>query len=126
MKRFWFGIAVLAVLLGLCLWAAGAMEEIHKPIAEQLSLASEAAMDGDWSRAEVLATQAYTAWKHSWRATASVADHSPMDEVDGLFAQLPIYVREEESTHFAATCAQLSQLVEAMHDAHAFNWWNLL
>lgn len=126
MRRFWIGVAALAVLLFVSLWVTDTMEDIHAPIASALEEAGDAAMDGDWPRAEELATDARSRWFRHWRFTAAVADHAPMDEVDGLFAQLPVFAKEEEAVHFAATCAQLAKLVGAMEEAHGTGWWNLL
>lgn len=126
MKRLWIGAVTLAVLLGACLWTSYAMDAVHGPISDQLDKAADAALAEDWAQATALAAEARAEWDRSWRMTASVADHTPMDEVDGLFAQLPAYARDEEAVHFAATCAQLSRLVAAMGEAHSFNWWNLL
>ena len=126
MKRLWIGIAALVVVLGACLWTTFAMNSIHDPISAKLERASEAALAGDWQAAKALARDAQSRWERSRRVTASAADHTPMDEVDGLFAQLPVYARGEEPVDFAAACAQLSKLVTAVGDAHSFNWWNLL
>jgi hypothetical protein len=43
-----------------------------------------------------------------------------------LFAELEIYLRQQEMLHFAATCRHLAMLTEAMGDNHALNLWNLL
>ena len=126
MGRFWFGLVTLLVLLALGLWVATAMNAVHQPMADLLERAAEAALEEDWATAEGLAMQAKGSWERHWRLTAAVADHSPMDELDGLFAQLPVFIREREVTHFASTCAQLAQLAQAMGDAHSLSWWNLL
>lgn len=126
MKRFWVGIAVLAALLGVSLWAGGQMAQVHSPVSRRLAEAADAALAGDWETAESLATDARTAWERNWHFTAAVADHAPMDEVDGLFAQIGVFAGEREAVHFAATCAQLSRLTTAIEEAHGLNWWNLL
>lgn len=126
MQRLWIGIALLIILLGLGLWTAIAMDKIHQPIAALLNQAAEAALQEDWQDAAALALDAKGEWERHWSAIASVADHTPMDEIDGLFAQLPIFAREEEKSDFAAVCAQLARLTQAMGNAHSLNWWNLL
>lgn len=126
MRRFWIGVILLAVLLAAGLWTSRAMDRIHTPIGTLLDGAAEAAQQEDWSRAELLATQARDAWAQSRHTVAALADHTPMDELDGLFAQLPIFLRQRDTAHFAVTCAELSQLARAMGEAHAPDWWNLL
>lgn len=126
MRRLWLGVALLLLLFGIGLWAAATMDNIHQPIAALLDQAAEAALHEDWETAAALALDARGEWEDHWSMTAAVADHNPMDEIDGLFAQLPVFAREEEKADFAATCAQLSQLTQAMGNAHSLNWWNLL
>ncbi len=126
MRRLWLGLGILAVLLALCIGVTVSMEGIHNPIAEDLLQAAEAAQAGDWNTANALAASARTRWKKYWCFTAAVADHTPMDELDGLFAELEIYGQEQEMPHFAATCAHLHQLSRAMADSHTPSWWNLI
>ena len=55
MKRLWFGVALLVILLLLGIGSTLAMEWIHSPIARQLESASEAALAGHWQEARILA-----------------------------------------------------------------------
>lgn len=126
MKRCVFGLGLLAALLALGLTVTVSMERIHEPISRDLSQASRAAMAGELDRGIALAEQAEAAWEKHRRFTASAADHAPMDEINGLFAQLEIYGRAGEAEDFAACAARLSRLTQAMGSAHSLTWWNLL
>lgn len=126
MRRLWLGVVLLILLLLLGLWVSAATADIHCPLSESLHQASEAALRGDWETAEACAQDASARWGRTWQLTASVADHTPMDEIDSLFAQLPVYARVREAQHFSATCEELSRRVRAMSDAHSLTWWNLL
>ena len=126
MNRFVLGILILAIFLVLGLGVAWGMDEMHLDVADNLSLASRQVISGQWESGVALAKQAKADWKKHWQRTACVADHAPMDEINGLFAQLQAFENPEEAVHYSATCAQLSMLVEAMADAHRFSWWNLL
>lgn len=126
MNRFWLGIGLLVLLLALSLWVTVEMTAIHDPISETLEKASRQTLSGDFFGGIASAQQAQKDWEQHRHATASVADHAPMDEIDGLFAELEIYARTGETQHFAATCAQLSRLIYAMGEAHGLGWWNLL
>lgn len=126
MRRFWIGIILMVLLLCVGLWTAQAMDAVHQPISALLEQAKDAALREDWEQAGALAMSAKAQWENSWRFTAAVADHTPMDDLDSLFAQLPVYLAQRETTHFASTCAELSMLARAMGDAHSLNWWNLL
>lgn len=126
MKRFWLGIAILAVLLGLSFAVQGVMGKIHNPMAEDLERSADCALAGDWEQAARLCHQARDTWKHYHGITASVADHTPMDELDMLFAELSVFCGERETVHFAATCRSAARMAEAMANAHTFTLWNLL
>lgn len=126
MSRFWIGVFLLVVFLGLGLWVAEAMDSIHMPIAQTLEQAAEDALAGDMESGVAQANAAYREWERYWRGTAAVADHAPMDEIDGLFAQVQSYARAGNAADFAAGCGRLSKLVEAIGEAHAPGWWNLL
>lgn len=126
MRRLSIGVALLAALLALGVGIAVGMDGIHARSAAALDAAADAALDGDWQTAQLLSQQAQQMWRQNWQMVACVADHSPMDEIDTLFAQLPAYARGGEGVHFAATCAQLARLLEAMGDAHTPAWWSIL
>lgn len=126
MKRLWIGAVLLLVLLGVGIGTALGMEYIHEPVSRDLEQAAQAAQQGDWQQAELLYRRAKDSWERSWRLTATVADHTPMENIDSLFAELEVYAQEQEDVHFAACCAQLSRQTRAVGEAHSMNWWNLL
>ena len=72
-----------------------------------------------------MAKQAKKEWENNWEKTACVADHGPMDEIDGLFAQMAYYAQTDASL-FGAGCARVRELVSAVSDGHQFTWWNFL
>lgn len=126
MGRFWLGIGLLAAFLALGLWVSTEATDAHTSIAQILEQATEKTLAGDFSAGKALAQKAARQWEKSWHGTASIADHDPMDEIDGLFAQLDIYSKADRPTAFAACCARLAKLVSAVGEAHSLNWWNLL
>ena len=126
MKRIWIGIGLLAALLVAGIWVAESMEDSHLPGAQDLRRASELVLEEDWSKAEALTKRARDKWEKKWRMTASVADHEPMDQIDGMFAELKVYAKVKDEVAYSGTCAHLAELMEALGHAHSFNWWNLL
>ena len=126
MKRSWIGIGLLTVLLVLGIWVAKVMENNHMPGGAQLRQAAELAQAGEWEAAEALTRRARRNWEGTWKLTASVADHQPMDQIDGLFAELRVYAATGDKVAYSGTCAHLAELLEAMGNAHNFTWWNLL
>ena len=126
MKRLWLGISLLALFFVLSLFVGAAMDRNHLEIAEKLHNASELALQENYALAQKQAEGAKAKWEKTWNWTAAVADHAPMDEIDGLFAQLKAFEKPQEGAHYAATCAQLAKLVEAMAEAHRLSLENLL
>ena len=59
------------------------------------------------------------------RDLENAANHTPMEEIDALFAEVEVYAAAREETDFAAGCAALSRKMEAMGQAHGASWWNL-
>jgi len=126
MARGWLGAGILAMFLVLGLVLSGATDRAHLPTGKLLEQAAEKALADDLEGAVILGAEAKSRWKRQWFLTAAIADHSPMDEVDSLFAEMEIYARTGEAPHFAACCKELSQRLEAIADAHRFSWWNIL
>lgn len=126
MAKLWLGVGILLLFLTLGLWTNHAMDDIHMDIANTLDIAAEEALSGNLTAGQEIAAKAKASWDTHWHSSAAVADHAPMDEIDGLLAQLECYGRANQSEDFAACCARLSLLVRAMCEAHALTWWNLL
>lgn len=126
MKRFWLGIGILVILLGLGIWSQIEMDNLQAPCSAALEQAAQEALQDNWPDALILAQQASSHWEHTKKVISSLADHTPMDEVDMLLAELHVYARTRETPHFAACCTQLAAMMQAIGQAHAFNWWNLL
>lgn len=126
MRRPFLGIGILLVLLALGIGIWWGMETIHGDMEELLTQAKTAAEQGDWLTAGEMSRMAYDQWEKHHHFTAAFADHTPMDELDGLFAELMVFLENQESPHFEATCAQLILLTQAMADSHGVPWWNIL
>ena len=126
MTRGWIGAGLLAALLTIGLLVTWFMGRTHSEISEELELAAQFAMAGDWEEAAESAGDAYEDWQDKWHFSAAFADHEPMEEIDALFAQLLPYLQDKDSVSFAAACRELARQVDAIGDAHGLNWWNLL
>lgn len=126
MKRTGIGVGLLIALLLAGIFSARWMERHHMPLAGLLSQAARAAMAEEWEQAHTLTSHAEQAWSGKRRVTAAFADHGPMEEIDGLFAELEVFYLAGEQVHFATTCRDLSRKLEAMGDAHSLRWWNIL
>ncbi len=125
-RRFWFGILLLLILICLGIFALIAVDTICSPLESTLQQAQTLALEGDLERAIPLARQAKSRWESKRNFLAILADHSPMDDMEQLFAELEVYGKFQDETHFAACCGSLAILCRAMVDAHAPAWPNLL
>lgn len=125
MKRLIIGICVLSALLTLGITVSTVFRAAHTPTANLLQEASNAALEGNWDAALEKTHQAYARWEQFHHFTASFSDHSPMDEIDGLFAQLEVYGNKKSREDFPALCARLSQLTQSMAESHSFRWWTV-
>lgn len=126
MKRGWIGLGLLLLLLAGSIAVTCTMDAQHTPMARDLESAADLALAGDWEKAAALAKKTKAEWENRWNLNAAFADHEPMEEIDGLFAQADVYARTREEISFAAVCAELAQRLEAMGDAHGLTWWNLM
>ena len=126
MNRLWLGIVLMATLLAAGIWVGSYMNTTGTAISSTLDSAAAAALSGDWQAASGLAENARNQWDAAWHRIAAMADHAPMEEIDSLFAKLEVYAREKQTVAFAACCARLSSLVQAMGEVHGLQWWNLL
>lgn len=126
MARGWLGVGLLALFLALGIVTMGLMDNAHLPTGDLLEQAAELALRGDMEQGVALGQEAKNRWERQWQATAVVADHSPMDDVDALFAEMEIYAKAGEAPHFAACCKELVKRVQAVAEAHRFSWWNIL
>ena len=126
MKRLWLGVAILLVLLGTGIGTTCFALHTQNGISQTLEHASEAALRGKWQEASNYSLKAKADWESCRRITASISDHEPMEEIDDLFAQMEIYLLTRQQIPFAACCASLAVLTDAIGEAHAVNWWSLL
>ena len=126
MKRSWIGLFLLLALLAGGIAVTWGMDRCHAPIARDLSSAAETAIHGNWEESQERMLRAREDWGRCRRFAACFADHTPMEEIDALFAQVEVYAAAREEGEFAAGCAALSKKVEAMASAHGAAWWNIL
>ena len=124
--RMWLGITLILLFFLLGMYTSVATEQICTPIIDVLQQAGDYAAVGQLDTASTLTVQANKQWKTNRNKLALIADHTPMDEIDGLFEKAKMYAKTGAMQDFSATCAQLTQLVDAICEAHKLTWWNLI
>ena len=126
MKRMWIGAGLLLVLLALGIGLCWGFDALHRPLAAQMEAAGTAALAGNWTEAVETVEEAREKWERFRHFTAAVADHQPLEEIDGLFARLQVLAGGRVVTEFAAECRHLAILAEAIADSQGLSWWSLL
>lgn len=124
MKRIWFGAALLAALLILGIFSAAFMEDTHLTQAAQLQRAADLAMSGSWEGAETAFSKAKANWEQRSSIIAGFSDHGPMDQIEGIFAQLEVFLQMQDAASFCSSCRYLSKQLEALGKSHSFNLQN--
>lgn len=123
MKRIWIGVGVLLILLVVGILVMQITNRQLGKLSENLLLASETLR---WEEAISLAKDAKQDWEKKWSLLAALADHTDIDTVDQIFAQLEVYQHRKEETAHAAACAQLAEALDDLKENHRLAWWNLL
>lgn len=126
MKRCWFGVSLLVILLAGSLAVTWGMDAVHRPISEELDRAAASAQGGYPEQAEAEFGKARADWEQWAHFRACFADHTPMEAVDEELAAARSAAALEEWPDFAASCARAAKMVAAVGNAHGFTWWNLL
>ena len=124
MKRIWFGAALLAVLLILGIGSAALMEDTHLTQAAELNRAADLAMSGSWERAGAALSAAKSSWDKRSPIIAGLSDHEPMDQINGIFAQLEVFLTMRDAASFSSSCLYLAKQLEALGRSHSFNLQN--
>ena len=119
------GLGLLVVLLFLGLYTSWDMGRTHDAISRQLEDAAWFALSEDWEKARTAAAAAESSWQAHRDLSLLLADHTPMEEIDSLFARIGICSAARDSKEFSIHCAEASRKVQAMGDAHHLSWQNL-
>ena len=126
MKRIWFGVGLLILLMILSILVSNLMRNIWQRQAENLNFAAESASDGDWAAADLLLEEATREWKRRQLLIAVLSRHEEIDEIDGLFAQLKVFSNARRTVSFSSTCAALSRLLDSLWQSHHLGLKSLL
>ena len=125
-RHLWIGVGLLLVLLIAGLLLTTFVDHTCIPISQLLEQAGNVSEQGDWETASMLVHSAQIQWEENWNRIATLADHSPMDEIDGLFAQTMAYAKGVSAVDLTAYCRRLASLIRAVSEAHSLTWWNLI
>lgn len=126
MKRSWIGFGLLMILLVLSLLSTAFLTRVHHQTVLELEQSQQCALLGDWDNTHLFLRRAQNRWDKWEHLLASLTDHEPAEKIGASFAVLDIYRQSKDATSYRAVCADLVCQVEALGNAHAPVWWNLL
>lgn len=120
------GMGLLALLLMSGLLSAWYLSRQPDEMASAMEDSTWLVLSGQWENAKELAVSVRQDWEKNWRFRAAFADHTHLDEINGLFREMTIYGAAGEQTEFARICALLSEKLEALASSARLSWWNVL
>ena len=126
MNRLWLGIVLLVLFLIFGIAVSLVLDNVQQPVVTALEEASQQALSAVPEEGMATALRAKDIWQSHWHWLAALSLHSTMDEIDGIFAQLPVLAEGQHWVDFSACCARLAKLVEAIGEDHHISWWSLL
>lgn len=126
MKRSWIGFGLLMILLVLSLLSTAFLTRVHDQTVLELEQSQQCALLGDWDNTHLFLRRARNRWEKWEHPLACLTDHEPAEKIGASFAVLDIYRQAKDVTSYRAACADLVRQIEALSEAHAPVWWNLL
>ena len=120
------GVGILAALLILGFLCSWYLSRQPDEMSSAMDDACWLALSGQWKNARDLSASTRQSWEKGWRFRAAFADHTYLEEIDGLFQELTVYAAAGEQTDFARTCALLAEKLKALASSACFSWWNVL
>lgn len=122
MKYLLTGLALLALILGICLWTGNLLGRDFSAVETPLGQACEACARGETQRARALASQAASAWESRQQRFAAFLDHSDIDEISLGFVALA----DTPDPDWTPACKSLLSMLRNLKQADLPFWYNLL
>ncbi|MCI8594519.1 MAG: DUF4363 family protein [Oscillospiraceae bacterium] len=126
MKKLWWAVVVLALLLSATLWNSHCVAAVTDDLAAQLSRACELAESGDWKTAEKITRAAQEQWEDATGYLYTVLPHSSTDAVEVGFHEVLEFLTCQESGEYSAANAVLIAHIRLLSDMERLTPRNLL
>lgn len=126
MKRSWFGLALLLILLGAgfaCHWGSA---KLCDPTRKALEEAAQAALNEDWATVQQRSDRARQQWERILGISSAVADHRRLEQIQAGFSNLEVWLTRQDPAAAAACCRELACQLEALADSQELSWRNVL
>ena len=126
MKHFYIPVGILAVILGLSLWAGRYVEARTGQWNTLLAQADELGRTEDWDAARDRMESIYADWLGSQTFFHIIMEHSELDEAEDLFVGALAVCREEDDADFHQLLAQLMKQLELLAETQQASIKNIL
>ena len=121
MKRCWFGVGLLVLLLVAGLLLTREMGIFHRDLGETMSRAAVLAGENR-AAAQKLAVEVRDGWEQRRWLSAVLYDHAPMEQIEEYFALLHPGAETED---FQETCLRLAAQLKALWEGQQLTPENL-
>ena len=126
MKHFYIPVGILAVILGLSLWAGRYVEARTDQWNALLAQADQLGSAEDWDAARNRMESTYADWQSSQTLFHIIMEHSELDEAEDLFVGALAVCREEDDADFHQLLAQLMKQLELLSETQQASVKNIL
>lgn len=126
MKRCVIGAVLLGALVILGMLTALWAERTLSPMEAALEQAAEASFEGNWAETTALTDGAGAAWQNCRYAAGILFSQASVEEIDGLFARIRLWQREQDRTACACDCLMLRGRLRALADSQSLGLLHFL
>ncbi len=126
MKYFYLPAALLALLLGVTLWAGAAVRRDVEPWCAALAEAARAAYREDWDAAERRFCAVEDAWNEMGALYHTFIEHDELDEAEDLLARARAALAFRDGAAFAAEAGALITQLRVIAEMQGLSVGNVL
>lgn len=126
MKRCVLGAALLGGLLLLGVLTALWADRTLSPLERALDQAAEASARGSWAETTALTDGARAEWQKNRYFAGILFSQEAVEEIDGLFARIRLWQREQDRTACACDCLVLRGRLRALADSQSLGLLHFL
>ena len=119
-------LALVATVVGFCLWSALYVTAAVEDTEQWLGAAYDAAHDENQTEALAAVERAAAIWKRHGDYFGTVLRHDEIDGVAGEFARLDVTVRAGDWDEFLPSCAALLETLRHIREMELPYFFNIL
>ena len=114
MKSILATLALLAALLGFCLWNGDVMERDAQNWQRQLELADHQIRQEQWSAAQLTLQHSYDSWTARQTYLRVVSTHAILDEAEALYRRVIAFASVEDNGELLADLSALRRQLDLL------------